>query len=153
MISLDSSRGYVTCRRGCAHWGPHGAAGLLLNHNGRLLLQQRAPWVHHGGTWSVPGGAMQRHETAYTAARREAREELGPLPPAQLITSHRNDHGGWSYHTVIASIAEPFTPGHGDGEGTRYSWLTPQEVGAAELHPGFRESWQAVAALLKEVHA
>ena len=58
----------VPCERpGCGtHWGPHGAAGLLIHHDDpedgqtRYLLQKRAPWVDHGGTWGIPGGADRK---------------------------------------------------------------------------------------------
>ena len=30
----------------------------------RYLLQHRARGVHHGGTWGVPGGAVERGEIA-----------------------------------------------------------------------------------------
>ena len=150
MSLLDSSRGYITCERGCAHWGPHGAAGLLLRHDGRYLLQQRAPWVDHGRTWSIPGGALRRGEHPRRAARREAREELGHLPPYQHHTIHRDDHGGWTYHTVVVDTLQPYTPGNGDGEGTRCDWFTPEQIGTLRLHPGFADTWPRILHKLTE---
>lgn len=32
------------------------------------MLQHRADWVHHGGTWSVPGGAIHCGESPWDAA-------------------------------------------------------------------------------------
>ena len=60
----------------------HGAAGLLLraprpDGTPAVLLQHRAPWSHQGGTWGLPGGARDSHETAEQAAVREAHEEAG----------------------------------------------------------------------------
>lgn len=148
MKHVDTGRGYAACSRGCRHWGPHGAAGLLLVDGSRILLQERAPHVHHGGTWSIPGGALHKGETPRRGAHREASEELGPLPRIRHRATHTNDHGGWIYHTVIADTAEPFTPGHGDGEGIRCQWLTRRQVDSLPLHPGFAETWDAVTALL-----
>ena len=70
------------------YWGRHGAAGLLLraprpDGTPAVLLQHRAPWSHQGGTWGLPGGARDSHETAEQAAVREAHEEAG-LPGEQL---------------------------------------------------------------------
>ena len=63
---------WATCAHGHAHWGRRGAAGLLVADGGRVLLQLRARWAHPGGTWSIPGGARERGETALQAALREA---------------------------------------------------------------------------------
>jgi 8-oxo-dGTP diphosphatase len=70
--------GWVVSYRDTYHWGLHGAAGLLLRapwHDGTpaVLLQHRALWSHQGGTWGLPGGALDSHEAAEHAAVREAR--------------------------------------------------------------------------------
>ena len=41
-----------------------------------VLLQLRASWCHHPGTWGIPGGAREHGESALDAALRECREEL-----------------------------------------------------------------------------
>ena len=81
--------GWVLSDTGAAFWGKHGAAGLLLRAPGpdgspAVLLQHRAPWSHQGGTWGLPGGARDSHETPEQAAVREAHEEAGL--PADLLT-------------------------------------------------------------------
>ena len=72
--------GWVLSDNGAAYWGKHGAAGLLLRAPGpggspAVLLQHRAPWSHQGGTWGLPGGARDSHESPEQAAVREAQEE------------------------------------------------------------------------------
>ena len=69
--------GWIECKCGGKHWGLFGAAGLLLIRDQSILLQHRAPWVHNGDTWGIPGGARDSHETAVEAALREANEEIG----------------------------------------------------------------------------
>ncbi|MEV7054109.1 NUDIX domain-containing protein [Streptomyces microflavus] len=149
------AEGYVTDRRGCRHWGRLGAAGLLLRlqvADGPLyLLQQRAMWTDHGGTWSVPGGAMRPGESPFEAARREAREELGALPALHLPRVTRDDHGGWCYHTVIADVGDCFVPSGGDGEGLATRWCTPGEIASLRLHPGFAATWPTIRGKLKEL--
>ncbi|MFD8521020.1 NUDIX domain-containing protein [Streptomyces capillispiralis] len=147
-LTVDTSRGFVVCAHGCRHWGPHGAAGLLLRHDGRVLLQQRAPHVHHGGTWSLPGGALHAGEKPRRGAHREASEELGGLPRIRHHATHTNDHGRWAYHTVIADTLEPFAPGRGDGEGTRTRWVAPGQVDGLRLHPDFADTWHHIATLI-----
>ncbi len=133
---------WTTCRQGHRHWGAAGAAGLLLRHTDvggtvRLLLQHRAPWVHHGDTWSIPGGAILDGETPVEAAVRETREETGGVPPDLVVDRvDVDDHGGWAYRTVVADVRERTLSGDTDEQhGT--AWFTSHEMVGLELHPGF----------------
>ena len=107
-----STDGWTTCAQGHRHWGRAGAAGLLLHRDGEegpeVLLQHRALWSHHGGTWGTPGGALHAGEPPHDGALREVREELG-LPPEDVVLGARSvdDHGGWAYTTVLARPARP----------------------------------------------
>ena len=106
--------GWVVSEAGTHHWGRFGAAGLLVRaprEDGRpaVLLQHRAAWSHQGGTWGLPGGALDSHEEPQEAALREAEEEAGlPLEHlrvrAQIQTAEvRGPRGAhWRYTTVIA---------------------------------------------------
>ena len=101
--------GWVECDLGHRHWGLFGAAGLLLHRPGgeggaEVLLQHRATWSHHGGTWGLLGGARHSDESAIVAAVREAGEE-GGVDPADVDVHGRYDdaHGGWAYTTVLAA--------------------------------------------------
>ncbi|WNZ09148.1 NUDIX hydrolase [Streptomyces sp. 11x1] len=144
----DSSHGYVRDRRGCCHWGPHGAAGLLLRQGPRFLLQRRSWRVHHGRTWSIPGGALKSGESPWDGARREFAEELGSVPAVCPVRTFVDDHGGWAYHTVVADVVELFGRHGGDGEGAAHRWCTPAEIDSLRLHPGFAAAWpQLIAGL------
>lgn len=138
--------GWVECARGHRHWGLHGAAGLLLHAvddagEVRVLLQHRADWSHHGGTWGLPGGARDSHEDAVGAALREAAEETG-LDRRLLRTRHSfvDDHGGWSYTTVYADTPAPL-PTTLTHESVELAWLTLDAVTDRQLHPGFAATW------------
>lgn len=133
---------------GGAHfWGRHGAAGLLLRAPGpggaaAVLLQHRAPWSHQGGTWGLPGGARDSHESVEEAAVREAHEEAG-LTADQMtvrITVVTHEVPGWSYTTVIADAVEMLvtTPNR---ESSELRWVAEDEVTGLPLHPGFAASW------------
>ena len=141
--------GWVECSQGHRHWGRHGAAGLMLyaadvDGTLRLLMQHRADWCHHGGTWGLPGGARDSHETVAEAALREAHEETGlDVTRVRIRHSFVDDHGGWSYTTVYADAREqlPTTPNE---ESASLEWVTVDDVGRLPLHPGFGATWSTV---------
>jgi 8-oxo-dGTP pyrophosphatase MutT (NUDIX family) len=146
--------GYITCGLGHEHWGRAGAAGLLVVHTddvgtSRFLLQHRAPAVHHGDTWSTPGGALHYHESAWDGAFREVREELTYLPsdlsPGPAVV---DDHGGWRYTTIVVHASSPFTTaGTGWETGDAgYAWFTDEQITALPLHHGFAATWPQVRA-------
>jgi 8-oxo-dGTP diphosphatase len=142
---------------GAAYWGKHGAAGLLLRAPGpdgspAVLLQHRAPWSHQGGTWGLPGGARDSHETPEQAAVREANEEAG-LPAESLnvrtaVVTATVAGGHWTYTTVIADATELLetVPNR---ESSELRWVAEDEVADLPLHPGFAASWER----LREVAA
>ena len=145
--------GWTTCALGHRHWGLAGAAGLLLHRAGpagvEVLLQLRVEWSHHGGTWGTPGGALHPAESAADGALREAGEELG-LRPADVVLGAESvdDHGGWSYTTVLATPAGRLEKADLalNEESTDVGWFP---VGALPvLHPGFAASLPTLRPLL-----
>ena len=142
--------GWTHCGAGHKHWGVHGAAGLLLVAPGRVvLLQHRAGWSHHGDTWGVPGGARASAETAEQTALREAREETGlDTGLVTVVGELVDDHGGWSYTTVIAHAVEELPVHALDRESTDVRWVAETAVEALALHPGFAATWPTLRARL-----
>jgi 8-oxo-dGTP pyrophosphatase MutT (NUDIX family) len=138
-----STDGWTTCALGHRHWGRAGAAGLLLHRTGvdgeEVLLQHRAVWSHHGGTWGTPGGALHPGESPHAGALREVREELGLLPDDVVLGAQSvDDHGGWAYTTVLATPARGIEPGdlRLDGESEGAAWIPLAGLGGVPLHPG-----------------
>jgi ADP-ribose pyrophosphatase YjhB (NUDIX family) len=71
-------------RRACprcefVHWrNPAvGAAVLIRDERGRVLLVRRAPGATRSGLWSVPAGFVDYGEEVRAAAKRELEEETG----------------------------------------------------------------------------
>lgn len=145
--------GWVISERGAHYWGRYGAAGLLLraprpDGTPAVLLQHRAVWSHQGGTWGLPGGARDSHETPEQTAVREANEEAGLLVErlavrATLVTAQVAGIGGtqWSYTTVIAD-ADELLHTVPNRESAEMRWVAEDEVAELPLHPGFAASWQ-----------
>ena len=147
--------GWVQCACGRRHWGLHGAAGLLLVRRdaaGRatdVVLQHRAPWSDQGGTWAVPGGAREPHETATDAALREAREEAGVEASAVLVRGeHVLRHPDWTYTTVLADAVGPVEPAATDAESVEVAWVPLDLVTDRDLLPAFADAWPGLRARL-----
>jgi 8-oxo-dGTP pyrophosphatase MutT (NUDIX family) len=152
-VAHTDGNGWVTCDQGHRHWGRHGAAGLLLRHGSppkiRVLLQHRAEWTHHGGTWSIPGGARDSHETAVQAALRETEEEAGVDPAEVKVNAMiRQEHGRWSYTTVLAEAINEISFRVAATESIELRWVPVEEVTKLPLHPGFAESWPQLRELI-----
>ncbi|MCW2816847.1 MAG: hypothetical protein JWN84_4302 [Nocardioides sp.] len=132
---------WTSCAAGHAHWGRHGAAGLLLARDGTALLQLRAGWAHQGGTWSIPGGALERGESPLEAALREAEEELGlSSDVVDVRGTFLAECGGWAYETVLAEpLGVVHTRDRAESDGHR--WVPADDVDALPLHPAFRKAW------------
>lgn len=113
-------------------WGLNGAAGLLLRAPAEdgtplILMQHRAHWTNDGGTWGIPGGAIDSHESAIEGARREVEEETAVvLDPERVrwtgVTS--TFHFTW----VIEREFHPYGP-HATRDGRRYFAHNVQKKG------------------------
>lgn len=168
-MGVCDGNGWVTCRCGRRHWGLHGAAGVLLVRAAptgasaevdgprpggaplEVLLQQRARWVHEGGSWGVPGGAADSHEDAVSAAMREADEEagIGPDDLDVLDVLVSADHVDWRYDLVIAAARPRARPHVANEESDAVAWIRLDDVPALRLHPGLAEHWPEVRAALE----
>jgi mutator protein MutT len=125
---------------GTARWGRFGAAGVLVRAGERVFVAQRSLHCHNGGTWAIPGGALDLDETPLEGALREFGEEIGvEVTDFEVTTTFEDDHGGWSYWTIVVDVAEAFDPPsqlHWETAAT--AWVTLDELRELELFPAFR---------------
>lgn len=144
--------GWIECECGSKHWGLHGAAGLLLIRDGSVLMQHRAPWVHNGDTWGIPGGARDSHETILQGALREAHEEIGiDTSLVTPLTTHLDDHRVWRYDTVIARADQALVAHEVNDESHEVRWVKIEEVDGLTLHPSFGKNWPVLKQLISEL--
>ncbi len=119
-----SGDGFITVADGGVRWGRYGAAGILARHidpagTAWYFVARRSMYCHRGGTWGIPGGALDHGESPLEGALREFAEEIHVLPePYTVVDIHEDDHGGWSYWTVLLDVPSRFP------EPTELSWET-----------------------------
>ncbi len=144
---------WTICRLGHVHWGANGGAGLLFRYkraetDPTHLLAQRTRGVDEPGTWGVPGGAIRDGESAESAARREALEEIGQLPPYRRGPVLVQDcGGGWRFHIILADVDREFIA-YCALETETTGWFTVAQMHNLPLHPGVRRLLEQDVALL-----
>jgi 8-oxo-dGTP diphosphatase len=142
--------GWVQCACGNKHWGLNGAAGILIVRGSEILLQHRAPWVHNGDTWGIPGGARDSHESTVEGAFREAVEETGiDTSLLTVLHTYTDDHGDWKYETVIAKGSNEIVAHEVNDESHEVRWVNIERVEELPLHPSFAKSWPVLKGLVQ----
>ena len=120
-----------SARRGCSS----------VSRAGTVLMQHRAAWTNAGGTWALPGGARDSHETAREAALREAQEETGidvdQVRVVSEVVTTRVD--GWTYTTVIGRCDDELevTP---NAESEELAWVNVNNLKKLPLLSPFANS-------------
>ncbi|MFN3352818.1 MAG: NUDIX domain-containing protein [Brevundimonas sp.] len=104
-----------------------GVRGLVVDAEGRVLLVEHT--YLHG--WWLPGGGVDRGETAHDAVIRELREEAGVRVTGapRLISVHSNEAFFPGDHVLLFRIdafqADAFQP---SGEIARIGWFPPDAL-------------------------
>ncbi|WP_222720576.1 NUDIX domain-containing protein [Actinomadura sp. HBU206391] len=152
---MGDGDGWARCGRGHIHWGRHGASGLLAFHRDEpgaepyVLLQQRAWWCNGGGTWGMFGGAGHSHEGEVAAALRETAEESTLTPDdVRVYGTMTDDHGGWSFTSVIAAAPERVVVRPASLETRDAAWERAADIERMRLFAPFAESWPRLRTVL-----
>jgi 8-oxo-dGTP diphosphatase len=142
-----SGDGFVTVADGTVRWGRFGAAGVLVRcateaGTWSYFLARRSEWCHQGGSWAIPGGALHHGEPPLEGALREFAEEIGAvLGDFTVVDLHEDDHGGWSYWTVVIEVLQPFdTPVAVNWETAEAGWIAHDRLPELELLTPFRRT-------------
>lgn len=157
-VALRSGDGFLRCSDGHTRWGLYGAAGVVFTLAGdrgpEVLVQLRSALAHEGGTWSCPGGAIDRGESPIEAALREAEEEVGrPPEPWQVVGEHVFAPAtDWTYTTAVVAVPARFGTSL-TFETDDVRWVPIDEVDALPLHPGFAAAWPFLREIVRDADA
>ncbi len=120
---------------------PEVSVGAVVVHDDRILLVRRGRGVA-AGSWSVPGGRVERGELLAEATVRELREETGlegvcgPL----LGVVERFDDG--EHHVILdhqVTVLEPDHPPVAGDDAAEVAWVELHEVADWNLVDGLAE--------------
>ena len=125
------------------------ALALILNPQGRILIQQRSSEGMLGGLWEFPGGKVEPGESTLAACRRELQEELGwMVDPIDLglMVPHAYTHLKVRLHVfevrVTGDQGEPSTP-------LNWRWVDKNELDSFAFPKGNR---RIIDLLLQQRH-
>ena len=125
-------------------------AAALVDAEGRILLQQRAPGRAMAGLWEFPGGKVEEGETPEDALVRELAEELGievedsSLSPACFASAPN----GAAHMILLLYICRSWRGEPRALDATALKWARPAEMLASEMPPADRPLIGLLDALL-----
>ncbi len=126
-------------------------AAALLDGEGRILLQQRAPGRQMAGLWEFPGGKVEAGELPEAALARELREELGigiveaDLVPACFASAPVGDR----HMTLLLYLCRRWRDEPAPLDASALTWLRPAEMRPVEMPPADAPLIPMLDALLK----
>lgn len=115
-------------------------AAALIDREGRVLLQQRAPGRTMAGLWEFPGGKVEAGEITEAALARELEEELGvevaaaDLVPACFASAFVGD----CHMTLLLYLCRRWQSEPRPLDASGLKWLSPAEMDPGEMPPADR---------------
>jgi 8-oxo-dGTP diphosphatase len=112
-------------------------AVALVDGEGRVLLQQRAPDRHMGGLWEFPGGKVDEGERPEAALIRELKEELGIdtdsacLAPATFASADLGER----HMLLLLYICRKWRGTPQPLDATALQWVRPNQMFALPMPP------------------
>ena len=102
--------------------------GVLVNPNGKYLVQQRPAGKPCPGKWEFPGGKIESGETDREALAREIFEELGVMiSDCMLLMEHNHDYDH-ARVTLKVYLVERYQGDPTPREGQVISWGGIEEI-------------------------
>lgn len=114
-----------------------GVRGIVIDAEGRVLMVQHT----YVPGWHLPGGGVERRETAETAVIRELQEEAGikVTGPMSLVSVHSNERLHPGDHVLVYRVHawEPCASS-AQGEIHEVGWFAPDAL-PADITRGTRQ--------------
>jgi phosphoglycolate phosphatase-like HAD superfamily hydrolase/ADP-ribose pyrophosphatase YjhB (NUDIX family) len=116
---------------------PVATVGALIAHRGRLLMVRTRKW---SGKWGIPGGKIERGETAEEALRREVREETGLTLRDLRFVMVQDCVDSEEFHLPAHFLLLNYTAAADhdavvlNDEAEEFRWVTPAEARALDLN-------------------
>ena len=115
-------------------------AAALVDPEGRILLQKRAPNRAMAGLWEFPGGKVEADELPEAALVRELEEELGidvlsaDLAPACFASAPLGER----HMILLLYICRRWRGDPRPLDAAALKWLRPQDMDPGEMPPADR---------------
>ncbi|HEV2866119.1 MAG TPA: (deoxy)nucleoside triphosphate pyrophosphohydrolase [Allosphingosinicella sp.] len=125
-------------------------AAAMLDGDGRVLLQQRAPGRPMAGLWEFPGGKVEPGETPEAALVRELAEELGvrvgqpDLEPACFASAKVAER----HMILLLYLCRKWEGEPRPLDATGLRWLAPREMDPSAMPPADRPLIALLEALI-----
>jgi 8-oxo-dGTP diphosphatase len=125
-------------------------AAALVDDEGRVLLQQRAPGRAMAGLWEFPGGKVEEGETPEEALVRELAEELGIEVERGSVTPacFASAPNGAAHMILLLYICRTWRGDPRALDATALQWARPREMLALDMPPADRPLIGLLDALL-----
>jgi 8-oxo-dGTP diphosphatase len=127
-------------------------AAALIDAQGRVLLQRRAPGRAMAGLWEFPGGKVEQGELPEAALVRELAEELGigtdegALAPACFASAPV----GGRHMILLLYSCRSWRGEPRPLDASALKWLTPADMDPAEMPPADRPLIVRLGALIAQ---
>ena len=112
-------------------------AAALIDGEGRVLLQQRAPGRQMEGLWEFPGGKLDPGELPEAALVRELGEELGiEIDPASLApAAFASDSLGDKHLLLLLYLCREWRGVPQPLDASALNWLRPRQMRSIPMPP------------------